>query len=85
MATPVLPPHSTLSNNMQPNNPKNSSYQEPGPSPVIPEKTTYGDSSGAIFSMYIGRAQKLDEENAENWKGGAEGILVFVCSIIQSG
>ncbi|KAF8492557.1 hypothetical protein F5888DRAFT_1575113, partial [Russula emetica] len=29
------------------------------------------------FSMYISRAQKFDEENAENWKGGAEGILVF--------
>ena len=28
--------------------------------------------------MYITRAQKFDEENAENWKGGAEGILVFV-------
>lgn len=28
--------------------------------------------------MYINRAQKFDEENAENWKGGAEGILVFV-------
>ena len=28
--------------------------------------------------MYISRAQKFDDENAENWKGGAEGILVFV-------
>ena len=28
--------------------------------------------------MYISRSQKFDEENAENWKGGAEGILVFV-------
>ncbi|KAH9984104.1 hypothetical protein BJV77DRAFT_1039490, partial [Russula vinacea] len=74
MAAPVLPPRSFLSNSMQ-----------PSPSPVIPEKTTYSDSSGAIFSMYIGRAQKFDEENAENWKGGAEGILVFVCCTIQSG
>ncbi|KAF8486401.1 hypothetical protein DFH94DRAFT_713162, partial [Russula ochroleuca] len=41
------------------------------------EKTTYSDSSGAIFSMYITRAEKFDEENAENWKGGADGILVF--------
>ena len=30
--------------------------------------------------MYITRAQKFDEENAENWRGGAEGILVFVRS-----
>ncbi|KAH9990700.1 hypothetical protein BJV77DRAFT_1011658 [Russula vinacea] len=84
MAAPVLPPQSFLSNNMQPNN-QISLYQKPGSSPVIPEKTTHSDSSGAIFSMYIGRAQKFDEENAENWKGGAEGILVFVCSTIQSG
>ena len=55
-----------------------SSYQNPGFSPAVPEKATYSDSSGAIFSMYISRAQKFDEENAENWKGGAEGILVFV-------
>ena len=26
--------------------------------------------------MYIGWAQKFDEENAENWKGGAEGIVL---------
>jgi hypothetical protein len=70
MAAPVLPhQQQSFPNNMQPI----------GPFPVIPEKTTYSDSSGAIFSMYIGRAQKFDEENAENWKGGAEGILVFVC------
>ena len=55
-----------------------SSYQNPCFFPAGPEKATYSDSSGAIFSMYISRAQKFDEENAENWKGGAEGILVFV-------
>ncbi len=59
---------------MQLHGPQESSYQIP----AIPEKTTYSDSSGTIFSMYISRAQKFDEENAENWKGGAEGILVFV-------
>jgi hypothetical protein len=63
---------------MQLHGPQESSYQNPGFSPAVPEKTTYGDSSGAIFSMYISRAKKFDEENAENWKGGAEGILVFV-------
>jgi hypothetical protein len=59
---------------MQSHRPQESPYQIP----VIPERTTYSDSSGSIFSMYISRAQKFDEENAENWKGGAEGILVFV-------
>ncbi|KAI9439619.1 hypothetical protein H4582DRAFT_1850790, partial [Lactarius indigo] len=27
--------------------------------------------------MYIDRALKFDDENVENWKGGADGILVF--------
>lgn len=45
---------------------------------VTPEKMTYDDSSGAIFSMYITQAQKLDEENVENWTGVADRILIFV-------
>ncbi|KAH8983787.1 hypothetical protein EDB86DRAFT_2811198, partial [Lactarius hatsudake] len=40
-------------------------------------ETTHSDSSGAIFSMYITRAQEFDDENVENWKGGADSILVF--------
>ena len=44
-----------------------------------PNETTHSDPSGAIFSMYITRVQKFeDEKNVENWKGGADGILVFV-------
>ena len=42
------------------------------------KEPTYSDPSGAIFSMYITRALKFDDENVENWKGGADGILVFV-------
>jgi hypothetical protein len=45
---------------------------------LTPEKTTYDDSSGAIFSMYLTQAQKLDEENVENWTGVADRILIFV-------
>ncbi|KAF8268502.1 hypothetical protein EI94DRAFT_1152566 [Lactarius quietus] len=44
---------------------------------TAPKEATYSDPSGAIFSMYITRALKFDDENVENWKGGAEGILVF--------
>ncbi|KAH9173675.1 hypothetical protein EDB89DRAFT_1849714, partial [Lactarius sanguifluus] len=44
---------------------------------AAPKETTYSDSSGAIFSMYITRALEFDDENVENWKGGADGILVF--------
>ncbi|KAH8983811.1 hypothetical protein EDB86DRAFT_2811217, partial [Lactarius hatsudake] len=41
------------------------------------KEATYSDPSGAIFSMYISRALKFDDENVENWKGGADSILVF--------
>ncbi|KAH9037354.1 hypothetical protein EDB84DRAFT_1437485 [Lactarius hengduanensis] len=57
--------------------------QPPRPQPenaddtTTPKKTTYSDPSGAIFSMYITRALKFDDENVENWKGGADSILVF--------
>ncbi|KAN0130552.1 hypothetical protein V8E53_011638 [Lactarius tabidus] len=45
---------------------------------AAPKETTSSDPSGAIFSMYITRVQKFeDEKNVENWKGGADGILVF--------
>ncbi|KAH9173707.1 hypothetical protein EDB89DRAFT_1849834, partial [Lactarius sanguifluus] len=44
---------------------------------VTPEKATYNDSSGAIFSIYIAQAQKIDEDNVENWKGVADRILIF--------
>ncbi|KAF8261486.1 hypothetical protein EI94DRAFT_1606600, partial [Lactarius quietus] len=58
------------------------SPQQPPPENVeddttAPNETTYSDPSGAIFSMYIVRALKFDRENVENWKGGADGILVF--------
>src|SRR6266702_1799748 len=38
----------------------------------------FSDSSGPLFSMYLERAEEEDKKMAENWKGDAEGILVFV-------
>ena len=43
-----------------------------------PETTGFRDPAAAIFSMYLTRVKKFDDENVENWKGGAEGVLVFV-------
>ncbi|KAI0260427.1 hypothetical protein BC834DRAFT_831833, partial [Gloeopeniophorella convolvens] len=40
-------------------------------------KVPYSDSSGAIFSMYLDKAQKVDDDKAENWRRSSEGILVF--------
>ena len=36
------------------------------------------DPAAAILSVYITRVQMFGDEKVENWKGGAEGILVFV-------
>ena len=45
---------------------------------ITPSGTSFGAPSGAIFNMYTTRAQKLDQENVEIWKEGADTILVFV-------
>ena len=42
------------------------------------QDANYGDSSNALFSMYLSRAEKFDKEQSESWKGNADGILVFV-------
>jgi hypothetical protein len=47
---------------------------------IAEEKPTYSDSSGAIFSMYIDRAKRVDKEKLDNWDGHANGILLFVRS-----
>ncbi|KAI0249939.1 hypothetical protein BJV78DRAFT_623398 [Lactifluus subvellereus] len=40
-------------------------------------ESNYTDGSGALFSMYLDRAEEEDKEAAERWKGDADGILVF--------
>jgi hypothetical protein len=41
-------------------------------------ESNYTDGSGALFSMYLNRAEEEDKKAAERWKGDADGILVFV-------
>ena len=43
-------------------------------------ESSYTDGSGALFSMYLDRAEEEDRKVAESWKGDADGILVFVRS-----
>src|ERR1700677_2258629 len=43
-------------------------------------ESSYTDGSGALFSMYLDRAEEEDRRVAERWKGDADGILVFVRS-----
>ncbi|KAN0130539.1 hypothetical protein V8E53_011625, partial [Lactarius tabidus] len=51
---------------------------QPDNTSTAPDETTYSDASGRIFNLYTTRAQKLDHENVENWKDGADSILVFI-------
>ncbi|KAI0265911.1 hypothetical protein BC834DRAFT_824337, partial [Gloeopeniophorella convolvens] len=38
---------------------------------------SFSDGSGALFSMYLERAEEEDKKITESWKGDADGILVF--------
>ncbi|KAH9959213.1 hypothetical protein BC827DRAFT_520274 [Russula dissimulans] len=49
--------------------------QDPGQQDEIPPGDS--DSSGAIFSMYLERAEEEDRKMVESWKGDADGMLVF--------
>ena len=43
----------------------------------------YGDSSDAVWSMYLTEAEKQDKDEVESWKGDTDGILVFVSSTLS--
>jgi len=45
----------------------------------VPEaESSFTDSSSTLFSLYLSHAEKHDRDQAEGWKVGADGILVFV-------
>ncbi|KAI9433333.1 hypothetical protein H4582DRAFT_1988573 [Lactarius indigo] len=37
----------------------------------------YSNTAGKVWSVYLNEAEKQDKALAENWKGDAEGILIF--------
>ena len=41
-------------------------------------ESTFGDSSGPLFSMYYKAAKEEDNKMAERWQKDADGILFFV-------
>ena len=41
-------------------------------------ESVYADPSGPLFSMYLQLAGEEDKKMTENWKGDADGILIFV-------
>jgi hypothetical protein len=54
--------------------------------PQVPEEeeSTFGDSSGELFSLYSKIAKEEDDEKIERWKKDADGILVFVSQRLYS-
>ena len=51
---------------------------QPGQNHPPQGESVYADSSGPLFSMYLKLAGEEDKKMAENWKGDADGILIFV-------
>ncbi|KAI0261010.1 hypothetical protein BC834DRAFT_1035039 [Gloeopeniophorella convolvens] len=45
--------------------------------PHVQSERSFSDPSGPLFSMYLERAEEEDKRMVENWKGDADGILVF--------
>src|SRR5260221_7736777 len=49
-----------------------------GPNHPPQGESGFADGSGPLFSMYLQLAGEEDKKMAENWKGDADGILIFV-------
>ena len=43
-----------------------------------PGESNFSDASETLVSMYLRRASEEDLKMADNWKGYADGMLVFV-------
>jgi hypothetical protein len=41
-------------------------------------ESSFGDSSGPLFSMYSDATEKEDNKMTDRWKADADGILFFV-------
>ena len=48
-------------------------------------ESEFADSSGPLFSMYLQLAEEEDKKTTENWKGDADGILIFVSPLSTCG
>jgi len=49
------------------------------------EESRFGDGSEPLCSMYLNLAGKEDKKMTDNWKGDADGILIFVSRHSTSG
>ena len=51
---------------------------QPGRNDSVQEVSGFVDGSGPLFSMYLKLAEEEDKKMTDNWKGDADGILIFV-------
>ena len=49
-----------------------------GQNNLVQEVSGFADGSGPLFSMYLKLAGEEDKKMTDNWKGDADGILIFV-------
>jgi len=52
-----------------------------GPSQPLGGASSFGDSSGSLFSIYSKAAEEEDNRVVERWQKDADGILIFVSSL----
>jgi hypothetical protein len=56
----------------------------PWPAPNRPpQKSTFSDSSGPLFSMYSEIAEEEDDQMAKRWQKDADALLIFVSRSLQ--
>src|SRR5437899_2493590 len=74
---PILP-YATTEVPLAPLTPHLGHPPHPGQNNPPQEESGFADSSGPLFSMYLQLAGEEDKKMTENWKGDADGILIFV-------
>jgi hypothetical protein len=45
--------------------------------------SSFGDSSGSLFSIYSKAAEEEDNKMVERWQKDADGILIFVSTLVN--
>src|SRR5260221_3195871 len=71
-------PYSTMETLLTSLTPRTGHPPQSGPNHPPQGESVFADGSGPLFSMYLQLAGEEDKKMTENWKGDADGILIFV-------
>ncbi len=74
---PILP-YDTMVAPLDSLTPRTGHPPQSGPNHPPQGESVFADGSGPLFSMYLQLAGEEDKKMTENWKGDADGILIFV-------